>query len=160
MKSAVIYYSFSGNTRKVAMILSEYLRRLGEVSVIELKAPGESNNFFTQAGKAFRHKREEIETVELDLAGYDLISLGTPVWAFGPAPAMNSCLDRCSGIKGKRVILFTTYGSGTGNERCLNYMQQILLSKGASSFERFSIQQSKSNDKESVLNEITKVVSP
>jgi flavodoxin len=157
MKSAIIYYSFSGNTRKVALILSEYLRQAGEVSVIELKAPGESKNFFTQAVRAFRHKKEEIEAVELDLAGYDLICFGTPVWAFGPAPAMNSYLDRCNGLKDKKVVLFTTYGSGTGNERCLNYMQQALSRKGAGSFKRFSLQQSKVNDKEFVLSEINKV---
>ena len=38
MKCAVVYYSFSGNTKKVAVILSEYLKQKGEVSLTELKA--------------------------------------------------------------------------------------------------------------------------
>ena len=78
--------------------------------------------------------------------------MGTPVWAFGPAPAMNTYLDRCSGLEGKTVVLFTTYGSGTGNGRCLDYMQNILTGKGVKAFKRFSIQQGKVSDRQHVLS--------
>lgn len=154
MKSIVSYYSYSGNTRQVANILSEYLRGKGGVNIAELKPLYESRNFFIQAGRAFKRMRDRLEPVDFDLTNYDLICLGTPVWAFGPAPAMNTYLDKCSGLEGKEVILFTTYGSGTGNKRCLNYMQQILAKKGVKDFKRFSIQQFKVKDKEFVLSKI------
>lgn len=151
MKSIIIYYSYSGNTRKVAEVLAEHLRQKGEAEILELKAKDESNSFFGQCSRAFWHKRAEIEPVNFDLSGYDLICFGSPVWAFGPAPAMNTYLDKCSGVEGKDVILFTTYGSGTGNNRCLNYMQDILSKKGAKSFKRFSIQQFKVSDNEFII---------
>lgn len=154
MKSIIIYYSYSGNTKKVTRILGEYLSRMSEVEFIELKAPDESNAFFAQAAKALRHKRAKIQPVNFDLKNYDLICFGTPVWAFGPALAMNTYLDKCFGLEGKDIILFTTYGSGTGNARCLNYMQNILAKKGAKGFMRFSIQQFKVNNKEFVLSQI------
>lgn len=154
MQSVIVYYSYSGNTQKVADVLTEYLKPQGEVDVIELKGLDESDKFLTQAARAFRHKRATIQPVNLDLSGYDLICMGTPVWAFGPAPAMNTYLDKCFGVEGKSVILFSTYGSGTGNERCLNYMQDILAKKGAKDFKKFSIQQFKVNDKEFVLSKI------
>ena len=111
-----------------------------------------------QCKRAFWHKRATLQPLDFDLSGFDLICFGTPVWAFGPAPAMNTYLDKCLGIEGKNIILFTTCGSGTGNERCLNYMQDILAKKGAKTFQRFSIQQSKVKDKGSVLSKIKEVL--
>jgi len=67
---------------------------------------------------------------------------------------MNTYLDKCLGAENKEVILFTTYGSGTGNQRCLNYMQNLLAQKGARQFSRFSIQQFKVDNKELVLSKI------
>jgi len=154
MKSAIIYYSFSGNTRKVSEILADYLKQKGEVEIVELKALDESGSFLGQANRAFWKKRAKIDFTDSDLSPYDLICLGTPVWAFGPAPAINTYLDKCSGLDGKSVVLFTTYGSGTGNNRCLDYMQKILTEKGAKSFNRFSIQQFKVKDKEFVFSQI------
>lgn len=157
MKSAIVYYSFSGNTKKVAALLSEYLGNFGEVRTIELKARDESNNFFKQCLRALRHRQAKIEPVLLDPRSFDLLCLGTPVWAFGPAPAINAYLEQCVGVEDKRVVLFTTYGSGTGNGRCLNYMQAALSQKGTKDFRRFSIQQFKVSDKEFVLSKIKKL---
>lgn len=154
MKSAIIYYSYGGNTKKVAEILAESLKQKGEIVMLELKAEDESKTFLGQCSRAFRHKKAVLELVSFDLSQYDLVCFGTPVWAFGPAPAMNTCLDKCFGVEGKEAILFTTYGSGTGNSRCLNYMQEILGKKGAKSFQRFSVQQLKVNEKEFVLSKI------
>ena len=158
MKSAVIFYSYSGNTKKVAEILTEELKQKGEAIIIELKALDESNKFFSQCQRAFRRKRAKLEPVSFNLAEYDLICLGTPVWAFGPAPAINTYLDECLGIAGKEVVLFSTYGSGTGSERCLNYMQDALAKKGAKSFKRFSVQQYKINNKEVVLSKVKELL--
>jgi NAD(P)H dehydrogenase (quinone) len=160
MKSIIIYYSYSGNTKKVADVLCAYLNQHGEVEVIELKAADESDRFIAQASRGFRHIRAQLQLTNFDLNKYDLICLGTPVWAFGPAPAINAYLDKCGGIENKEVALFTTYGSGTGNERCLNYMQAILAKKGAKGFKRFSIQQFKAGDSSFVLNSIKEALSP
>jgi len=154
MKSAVIYYSYSGNTKQVARVLSEFLAAKGEVVQIELIAPDESKSFLVQCRRAFSHARAKITPVNFDLSGFDLICFGTPVWAFGPAPAVNTYLDNCRGLEGKEIILFTTYGSGTGNKRCLKFMQDALGKKGANNFTRFSIQQGKVKDREFVLSKI------
>lgn len=159
MKSIIIYYSYSGNTKQVAGVLSEILSQKGEVEVRELKGLDESDNFLGQVARAFWRKRARIEPVDFELKAFDLICFGTPVWAFGPAPAMNTYLDKCFGIEGKEVVLFTTFGSGAGNGRCLNYMQEILAKKGAEKFKRFSIQQFKVNEQNFILCRIKKVLS-
>jgi len=158
MKAIIIYYSYSGNTKKVAEALVGYLKEKSGVEIIRLEALDESNSFFAQCHRAFWHRRAQISKVKYDLSGYDLICLGTPVWAFAPTPAINTYLSRCFGLKGKEIILFSTYGSGTGNNRCLNYMQDILAKKGAKNFRRFSVQQFKVKDKKfikGILQELT-----
>jgi flavodoxin len=158
MKAVVIYYSYSGNTKKVAEVLIEALKaKVGEVGQIQLLGLDEPKAFFGQCKRALWHKKAQIQPVSFDLSIYNIICLGTPVWAFGPAPAINAYLDKCFGLKDKKVILFTTYGSGAGNNRCLDYMQGILSKKGAVNFSRFSIQQFKVNSKEFVLSEIKNV---
>jgi flavodoxin len=159
MKSIVIYYSYTGNTKKVAAVLAGYLKEKSEVEIIELKSLDEARSFLGQAARAFWKKRAQIQPVNFDLKDFDLICLGTPVWAFAPAPAMNTYLDNCAGLEGKDIILFTTYGSGTGNKRCLNYMQEILSQKGAREFKKFSIQQFKVNDQNFILYRIKEVLS-
>jgi len=154
VKSAIIYYSYSGNTGEVAGVLAGYLKAKGEAELSELEGLDESDKFLVQASRAFRHKRAEIGPVNFDLSKYDLVCFGTPVWAFGPAPAMNAYLDKCFGIEGKEIVLFTTYGSGTGNQRCLKFMQDILNRKGARQFSSFSIPQFKVKDKEFILSQI------
>jgi flavodoxin len=154
MKSIIIYYSYSGNTKKVAGILGEYLRQKGQVDHLELMCLDESKSFLGQCRRAFAHTKGQVQPLNFDLTNFDLVCFGTPVWAFGPAPAMNTCLDKCPGVENKEIVLFTTYGSGTGNQRCLNYMQNILAKKGARDFKKFSIQQFKVDNKEFVLSVI------
>jgi flavodoxin len=154
MKTLIVFYSLSGNTKKVAAVLLERLKQKGEAEVMELEPKDESDKFLVQAARAFRRTRADIGPVNFDLSSYDLICLGTPVWAFGPAPAMNTYLDKCFGLEGKDVILFTTFGSGAGNERCLQYMQEELAHRGATRFKAFSIPGRKIKDKEFVLSAI------
>jgi len=61
------------------------------------------------------------------------------------------------GCENKGVVLFTTYGSGTGNERCLRFMQGLLAKKGARTLNTF-VQQSKVKDKEFVLSKIKEIL--
>lgn len=157
MKSIIVYYSYSGNTQKVANILMELLKTKSEVQQTELMGLDESKSFFDQCLRAFLRKKAALQPVNFDLSEFDLICFGTPVWAFGPAPAMNAYLEKCFGVEGKAVILFTTYGSGAGNDRCLKFMQDILAKKGAKDFKKFSIQQFKVNDKEFVLSQIKEI---
>jgi flavodoxin len=154
MKSAVVYYSYSGNTKKVAQELTNYLKQAGEVEMIELVPQDEPRSFFGQCRRAFWHSKARLESMNTNLLPYDIICFGTPVWAFGPAPAINTYLDECSGLCEKTAILFTTYGSGTGNDRCLTYMQGILAKKGIQDFKKFSIQQYKVDNPEFVQSVI------
>ncbi|MDD5004970.1 MAG: flavodoxin [Candidatus Omnitrophica bacterium] len=158
MRSAIIYYSYSGNTRKVAQELKKYLEKQGSVELAELKPLDESDNFFVQSKRALFGKEAIIENTQFDLTGFDVICLGTPVWAFGPSPAMNTFLKKCFGLKNKTVVIFTTYGSGTGNNKCIRKIQKTLQPQGVKQFRSFSVQQSKVKDNNFILNILAKVL--
>lgn len=158
MKSAIVYYSYTGNTGKVAETLKKHLSQKGVVDMIELKPQDESGNFLGQCKRAFRHERALLKETNFNLSGYDLICVGTPVWAFGPTPAVNTFIDNCQGTAGKEVILFTTYGSGTGNQKALDYMQGLLAKNGVRSFKQFSIQQGKVRNEAAVLAKIGSIL--
>jgi len=158
MRFAIIYYSYSGNTKKVAQELKKFLGQQGSVELIELKPKDEINSFLGQCNRAIFRKEAQIENTQFDLSGYDVICLGTPVWAFGPAPAMNAYLKKCFGVENKTVAIFTTYGSGTGNKRCIRIIQDAMRKKGAIKFCSFSIQQFKVNNNDFILDQISKVL--
>ena len=42
MRSVIVYYSYSGNTRTVAGCLCEYLKQRGQADILELKALDEA----------------------------------------------------------------------------------------------------------------------
>lgn len=150
MHSLIVYYSYSGNTRKVANVLRELLDKKGRVEQIGLIALDEPASFLAQCKRAFFRRQAEIRTEKFDLNNYDLICFGTPVWAFAPVPAMNTYLERCFNITDKPVVLFATFGSGSGMKKCLDRMQNVLAKKGVKQFSRFSIQQARVVDKEFV----------
>jgi len=146
MKSLIVYYSYTGNTEKIAEKLRGILSKKGQTEIHQLKPIDESDNFFAQAASAFTGKRAQLSNVKFDLSGYDLICLGTPVWAFAPTPAINTYLDKVQNLDGKDAICFVTYASGAGVKRCLNTMIEKLKQKGAFKISGFSIQQTKVND--------------
>jgi flavodoxin len=83
MRSAVIYFSVSGNTAKVARAIADALP--DEVHLAELKhAPS--------------------------LEGYDVVFLGMPIHQFGPPEAVCTFLE--SACKGRCVALFITHAAG------------------------------------------------
>ncbi len=81
MKALVTYFSQTGNTRKVAEAIYDELQ--GEKEIRELS---------------------EVESVE----GYDLLFVGFPMQAFGPAQQAKDFL--ASQCQGKKIALFLTHG--------------------------------------------------
>lgn len=153
MKAKIIFYSYSGNTRKVASVLSNYLKEKNyAVDFIDLEALDESSSFLGQCRRAFSKTKALIKETNFDLKDFDLICIGTPIWAFKPTPAVNTFLDKCFNLANKKIILFSTYGSGTGNTKCLNYMEELLKKKGVKEFIKFSVQQFKVKDVDFIKN--------
>ncbi len=157
MKTMITYYSFSGNTDRVAKIFAETLKTKGEVFMQRLKPADEITAFTAQCRAALTKKRAELgHGVNFDAGPFDLVILGCPVWAFAPVPAMNSYLDKLNGLHGKRVLVVLTSGSGLGVGRCFKSIREILRSKGASSIEEINIPDRKQGDTGFITASISK----
>jgi hypothetical protein len=68
-------------------------------------------------------REPELLPMEKDPAAYDLIFLGTPVWAFSYTPAVRAFLAHAN-LRGKKVALFCCHGGGKG--RTFRKMQDAL----------------------------------
>ncbi len=112
MKIGLIYYSGTGNTRKVAESLKERLESNGHTAIIdEITIEG---NTPAQAGKF------ELTSVP-DPRSYDAAVFGAPVQAFNLNPVMKAYLDKLPGMDKLDTAVFITkqlpllWTGGTGS---------------------------------------------
>ncbi|MDP8259790.1 MAG: flavodoxin domain-containing protein [Candidatus Gygaella obscura] len=157
MKSAICFYSFSGNTKAVAKVLKEALSQKGNVDLIELKPKNGSKNFFIQGMEGFTKKIIDILPVRQDFSEYDLVVIGSPVWAFGPTPTVRAFLKNISGLNNKQAIVFVT-SRRIGDQRALKEMESFLKEKGAQQIKQISINHNRIKDTEYLKQQIEKKI--
>lgn len=114
MKTAIVYYSLEGNCDYVAKKLEDALS--GPVDVIRLETvkPYPSKGFkkYTIGGMAAVKKdKPKIMPLNFDANAYDLIVLGTPVWASTFAPPLRTFFMN-NYIHEKQIALFATSKGG------------------------------------------------
>lgn len=109
MKTIVLYYTFGGATMREAEKLAAELKA-DCVRVREKKKRSLIGSFIPGCPQAMKRKASETEPLGVDLAGYDRIALGAPIWAGYPAPAFNSMVKLLPG--NKEVELFFCSGGG------------------------------------------------
>ncbi|MDD5341453.1 MAG: flavodoxin [Patescibacteria group bacterium] len=126
MKTLVIYYSRSGNTRFVAeKITQELSADLKEI--IDKKNRQGFWGYFWAGHDTIVKAKTEIEEINLNPENYDIIFLGCPTWVASVPPAIRTFLDKTN-LEKKRLVLFCTQDS-MGAEKTLNIMR--LLARGA-----------------------------
>lgn len=115
MKTLIVYYSYSGNTRKIADTI---LKRLGgDAAEIETAAPypADYNEVVDQGQKEVNQGyMPAIKPLVKDPAAYDTVVLGTPVWWYTFAPAVKTFLAQ-NDLSGKTVYPFITNGGWIGH---------------------------------------------
>lgn len=112
MKTAIIYYSFSGNTRRLVKFLRSRLSQAGTVVELnELKPVKEARSFFQQGSQAAAKARPALLNPPLDLNAYDFLIFAGPVWAFTVCPALRTFIGLAVGLEGKKSAGLVTCGS-------------------------------------------------
>lgn len=111
-KVLVLYYSQTSNTKTVAQ---EIATRLG-ADIEEIVAVNPYDGDFQATIDRCTEEREEgiipeIKPIAADLASYDVIFLGYPVWFGTFAPPVAAFLEKAD-LSGKKVVPFCTFGSG------------------------------------------------
>jgi len=113
-KKLVAYFSATGHTAKVAKLLSEAIGT--DVHEIRPKVPytkadlnwlnKKSRSSVEMNNKTFR---PEIAESNVQIAEYDVIFLGFPIWWYVAPTIINTFLESAD-FSGKRIILFATSG--------------------------------------------------
>ena len=115
MQPLVIYYSYRGNTKSIVDMIQKKID--ADVLRIETVVPYGSNyNQVVNQGQdeVNRGYCPKLKPVDINLAQYDTIILGTPVWWYTFAPAMHTFL-KSQNWKGKTVYPFATNGGWIGH---------------------------------------------
>ena len=111
-KTIIIYFSLTGNTERLAHLAGDFLKEKGK-AVDYFKLPADqAGSFLKNCRDAFAKKTIKIKELP-DLFGYDLVLLGSPIWAWNVVPAMRALLEQVSPA-GKEVFIFATHGGGPG----------------------------------------------
>ncbi|MFH1519849.1 MAG: NAD(P)H-dependent oxidoreductase [Candidatus Omnitrophota bacterium] len=147
MKGAVVFYSFTGNTRRACLFLKEAIGALGNsLDLIDLKLEKETVLFLKQCLDAAFRKKPQLLEVNYDLGEYDFVIFASPVWAFTYAPALRSYLSKVSGLDNKTAACFLTFGSGTGSKKALSELENVLSQKKARAVFSRNLSGSKTGD--------------
>jgi len=114
MKTAVVFYSCDGNSAFVAeQIKAQLSADLVRLEIADEKRSVGFAKYFWGGFQAITGKKPALKPRDFDPAAYDLIILGTPVWAGSPSPAMRSFLSETR-LSGKKLALFVCHGGGKG----------------------------------------------
>jgi len=124
MKKIVIFYSLEGNTRLVA----ESMAKAIDADLLELKPKQEikSKGFmkYVWGGKTVMMKsKPDLFPIDKNVDEYDAVFIGTPVWFWTYAPALNTFFAEYS-LLNKKIGLFCCHGGGKG--RIFNKMKEAL----------------------------------
>ena len=102
MKACVLYISRTGNTKRMAEAISEFLKA-PVFNIADAPEPSVTQDF-------------------------DLLVIGTPVMGMRPTPEVQSFVKRLPECTGKRTILFCTYAIKQGGT--LKILEKELTQKG------------------------------
>ena len=127
MKTCIIFHSYTGITRGIA----EKIQAATGGDLIEVKPRRPYTTLTAYSLGCIRARGEEAEPIEpaaIDVSPYDLIVIGTPVWAWKSTPAANAAINALQNCQGKKAILFATCGSQAGETILI--MKRALERKG------------------------------
>lgn len=117
-KILIIYYTKSGNTRIVANDLHKNLKEFAHVDceeIINVYPDGSGIfNYIKIGAEALFGKKYEIHPITHDIKQYDIVIIGTPIWASSMTPSIRSFIE----IYRKsinRVAFFSTTGGNDDN---------------------------------------------
>ncbi len=136
IRACVIFYSYSGITRNIA----EGIRNASGCDLIEVRPKKPYSSFSVYTTGVLRSRKGACDPIEpevIDVSAYDLLIIGTPVWAWKPTPAINAAVQALKGCEGKMAVIFTTCSTQPGEG--LPILSKALSERGVSVMAEISL---------------------
>lgn len=126
-KTAVIYYSMTGNTEYVAKEIEKNLN----VDIIKINPIKEYPNkgfkkFFWGGKSAVMKETPELEKYDFNENKYENIIIGTPVWASTFSPPIRSFINENKDKLKNKNISIIICNSGGGADKTIEKLRQYL----------------------------------
>jgi flavodoxin len=122
-KILVVFYSRTGTTRTVAQALAADLRCESE-EIVPVKSRAGFLGVMRSLIEAMRRRPAAIEPARSSAAAYDLVIIGTPVWAWSVSSPVRAYL-MANRKNLPRVAFFCTLGN-RGDDGALAQMQSLV----------------------------------
>ncbi|MCP4178106.1 MAG: flavodoxin [bacterium] len=114
MKTALVYYSLEGNTKYIANCISEVINtdilQLHPLAPINKKS---AMKYLWGGQQVFLKKKPDLENYNFISDNYDLIIIGTPVWAWKFSPVINTFINEVNLTK-KYIALYCCHAGAKG----------------------------------------------
>ena len=120
MKTLVLYYSKTGNTKLIAETIAEETK----ADILEIqrekdvKSEGGFWLYFTGGFQSMTKRKDKVKPFDKNLQEYDLIFLGSPVWAWRINPAIRSLFNDVQFSDKKFSLFCCCSGKGNGLKVC------------------------------------------
>ncbi|MGI9476956.1 MAG: flavodoxin family protein [Hyphomicrobiaceae bacterium] len=122
MRTLVVYYSLTGNTKRTAELVAAECQADLE-RIVDLKDRSGAWALFQTGGEALFKRSAPIRPTDMEPGQYDLVILGTPVWAWTMSSPMRTYIEQHA-ANFKHVAFFCTEG-GTGGQRTFRHMTEL-----------------------------------
>ncbi|HTY91934.1 MAG TPA: flavodoxin [Methanocella sp.] len=122
MKALVIYYSRTGNTKIAGEAIARELGCDVEEIFDTVNRSGPIG-WFMAGRQASGKMLTKLQPLKKDLAGYDIVIIGTPVWAYTMSTPVRTLLAE-NKDKIKKVAFFLTMG-GRGDATTFQGMEEV-----------------------------------
>ncbi len=114
MKKLVVYYSYTGNTKKIA----EEVKNKLNCDILELEPEISFSDDYDEVVEEYQNnsidnKEVPIKDVNVNLDEYDEIIIGTPVWWYTISPVVVTFLKKYD-LSGKKIYPFATNAGWLG----------------------------------------------
>ncbi len=125
MKIALVYYSLEGNTELVANSIAKQLNPdVFRIHPVKDYPKGNFSKYLWGGKSVVMGETPAIEKTDFNPANYDLVIIGTPIWASSFTPPIKTFLNENT-LANKKVALFTC-NAGGGTKKCYDLFSAAL----------------------------------
>jgi flavodoxin len=152
MKTIVIYYSVSGQTKFTAKKIAEYLNcDILQIQTDPVINPSLLTRYFQGGKSMITGTLPKLRPYEFHIENYDNILLGCPTWGGDCPPAVKAFI-RQNCFSNKNMYLFTTYVAANAS-KCLKNLTNYFNNSTIKNTATFSIPSKK--DVSTMKNKLT-----
>lgn len=113
LRILVVYYSFEGNTELIAESIAKEIN--SDILKLEVVKPisNDSSKYLVGGKQVLLKEKPKLMPYEFKAENYDVLFIGTPIWAWNYTPALRTFFAENT-IKNKKIALFSCNGGGNG----------------------------------------------